>query len=231
MTYTCHFWAFENLVHFWWTLHHWHELWIFSWLHIINWHSIIYQELGSSYTLFQFRDTLSVIHVKEEKSSIHFVHLSENSTRALHTIYSEKEYHSFHRVPLHGSLLVPLNFMGIKLWDIFSLSIFFSDFNFIKTSTTKLSETLWMLIPRLECFYFLTRAIIRIWNYNYVFITSCGDVSCIFSTITIVSGIAACRKPKFLIKNIHICRLLYSAARGGRITFHPNHASVNMQEL
>jgi hypothetical protein len=59
--YNCHFWAFENLVHsgvLWWTLHRWHDLWIFSWLHIISWHSIICQELVSSYTLFQFRDTL-----------------------------------------------------------------------------------------------------------------------------------------------------------------------------
>jgi hypothetical protein len=109
----------------WWTLHHWHDLWIISWLHIINWHSIIYQELVSSYTLFQFRDTPSVIHVKEEKSSIRFVLLSKYSTHALHTIYSGKEYHSFHWVPLHGSLLVPLSFMGIKMWHFFFKHVFF----------------------------------------------------------------------------------------------------------
>jgi hypothetical protein len=188
------FLSFWKLVHFWWTLHQWHDFWIFSWLHIINWHSIIYQELVRSYTLFQFRDTLSVIHVKEEKPSIHFVHLSKYSTRAFHTIYSRKEYHSFHRVPLHPSLLVPPSFMGIKFWDIFSLSMFFSDFKFIKTSTTNLSGTLSVLTPQLECFGFLTRAIIIIWNYNYVFIKSCGDVSCIFSTITVFSGVAVSRK-------------------------------------
>ena len=69
----------------------------------------------SSYTLFQFRDALSVIHMKEEKSSVRFVHLSEYFTPALHIIYSKKEYRSFHRVPLRGSLLEPLNFMVIKL--------------------------------------------------------------------------------------------------------------------
>lgn len=112
-------WSISGVL--WWTLHHWHNLWIFSWLNIINSHSIIYQELVSSYTLFQFRGTLSVIHVKEEKSSVCFVHLSEYSTRTLHIIYSRKECHSFHQVLRHGSLLVPLSFMGIKLWGFFFL--------------------------------------------------------------------------------------------------------------
>jgi hypothetical protein len=62
--------------------------------------------------------------VKGEKSSVRFVHLSKYSTRALHTIYSGKEYNSFHRVTLHGSLLVSLSFMGIKLRNFFLKYIF-----------------------------------------------------------------------------------------------------------
>lgn len=76
-------------------------------LFVRNWLAVIHY--------FSSEIHLSVILVKGVKSSVRFVHLSKYSIRALHTIYSGKEYHSFHQVTLHGSLLVSLSFMGIKL--------------------------------------------------------------------------------------------------------------------
>lgn len=99
----------------WWTLHHWHDLWIFSWLHIINWHSIIYQELVSSYTLFQFRGTLSNPCERRELFRTFCILVRIFYTCPLHIIYSGKECHSFRQAPLLGCLPVPLSFMGIKL--------------------------------------------------------------------------------------------------------------------
>jgi len=104
-------------------------------LSIINWHSLL--ELDRRFCIIPVQWSV-VTHMKQQKFSIGFVHLSNYSTQVLYVqfISAQNLSHFSPSSCIFASRI--LNFMGYGILS--KTFIFLSEFKFFRTSTQKFSE-------------------------------------------------------------------------------------------